>query len=515
LENRGRFPAATAAENCARECERFANSRVWIFAVTALGVITLLAASASFRGAIPLDARTHQDLTNIGVHFELSRHAILLGPFCAIFEMIAGAPDYRLTAGATLFWLFFLISAARFWRSGGEGPSAWRQLLASCGAALAVCLAIALYLGFAVLVPLPSWSLVVADRTWLIADLHSHTSQSHDGIASCEENLAYHRERGYTVVAITEHFSPMGRLFDQCNGGSDSRHPQIVPGVELSAVGPFGGRRFLLALGVSPGLALPYELLYQSAEVGHFIASIHEAGGAVLALAYRLGPRDVEPFADAGIDGVEIANFGHPYLSGELKNALLEAQLSRHLALVADSDWHGWSGFARTWTLIKPADAPGLNSAYTEVIRALRARDSDRVIPVVLHPMGAQSLSAAVVSPINESIRYFRELSPPRLLSWWVWTLAVTWLGATLASFGYRPVSCLGGAVLMVLAVGMLIRGGQLIASSLSAASSPFQWKVGTLSCGLGLISLLLASAWLMPALRMLRSRIALRTRPG
>src|SRR5262249_24803601 len=203
---------------------------------------------------------------------------------------------------------------------------------------------------------------VARDRTIIVADLHSHTVASHDGIASRDENLAYHRARGYDVVAITEHFSGVWRStpFPSAN---ERERPETISGVEVG-VSSFGiNRGFLLVLGIRPDVDLPYGLLNQDEgrlledRVKQFISAAHGVHAAVLALSYRLSPEDIERFSEAGIDGFEVANFGHPNMPEAVRIALLKVQKAHRIALVASTDWHGWGGFGRTWTLFKAVDA--------------------------------------------------------------------------------------------------------------------------------------------------------------
>ena len=66
-----------------------------------------------------------------------------------------------------------------------------------------------------------------------VIDLHAHTTFS-DGTFTPEELVALARERGLSVLAVTDHDSTEGlaRVFTAAAGGS----PEIVPGVEFSAV---------------------------------------------------------------------------------------------------------------------------------------------------------------------------------------------------------------------------------------------------------------------------------------
>jgi 3',5'-nucleoside bisphosphate phosphatase len=66
-----------------------------------------------------------------------------------------------------------------------------------------------------------------------VIDLHTHTTFS-DGTFSPEELVALARERGLTVLAVTDHDSTegIGRALDAAKDGG----PEIVPGVEFSTV---------------------------------------------------------------------------------------------------------------------------------------------------------------------------------------------------------------------------------------------------------------------------------------
>jgi predicted metal-dependent phosphoesterase TrpH len=66
-----------------------------------------------------------------------------------------------------------------------------------------------------------------------VIDLHTHTTFS-DGTFTPEELVALARERGLTVLAVTDHDSTegLGRAFVAADGAG----PEIVPGVEFSTV---------------------------------------------------------------------------------------------------------------------------------------------------------------------------------------------------------------------------------------------------------------------------------------
>jgi len=461
-------------------------------------LITLLAASASFKGIYPIDARTNKYLTNLDAVFELSFLGTAIEPFSAIAYVIIGAPDYRIAMTSTACWLFIIIAIALFWKGGEIEKPVRIRMCTAFGGAIAGTLLFALYMSFAIMFPLPSWSLIKSDHTTIVSDLHSHTFISGDGLTSLEGNLGYHRALGYDVVAITDHFSQVWRT-TLSNYSPDAKQPlEIIPGVEIS-VPNFGKEKiFLLVLGIRPEVALPLPLLDYAAgnllddqAVKQFIEFVHNAHGAVLASCYQLHAPDIKRLAQAGVDGFELANFGHPNVTEDVRSALLEAQRTHKIALVANSDWHGWGNFAKTWTLIKTANVAGRRPE--QVIDALRGRDPDRIVPVVSQVMGDPSPLRSAFAPFVEIVRYASELTPLRLLSWWSWLFGLFWLVTYLKRTGYDPGRCFVGGGLVLLGSGLIFRGLGLVIVWSSSAPFIFPLKVGIYSCGLGILSFLLA----------------------
>jgi 3',5'-nucleoside bisphosphate phosphatase len=66
-----------------------------------------------------------------------------------------------------------------------------------------------------------------------VIDLHTHTTFS-DGTFTPEELVALARERGLTVLAVTDHDSTEG--LDRAFAAAKDGRPEIVPGVEFSTV---------------------------------------------------------------------------------------------------------------------------------------------------------------------------------------------------------------------------------------------------------------------------------------
>ncbi len=472
--------------------------RLWLFAFAWLSFITALAASASFKGIFPLDVRTNQHSPEIHATLELPIAGIAIEPFSAIATIIVGSPDYRSAAVSTFAWVFTVVAACSWFLSRKTFETLRARTLRCFGLACFATLGLAMYMCAAILAPLPSWSLEPTDDATIVADLHSHTLSSHDGIASLDENLAYHRARGYHVTAITEHYSDQQVPRFYCDDGRAI--PNVICGVEVSAASRGIRRGFLLILGIRTDAALPYHLLNEDAggeladRISQFVSHAHGAGGAVVALSYLLGPQDIELLAGAGVDAFEVANFGHPNISQEVTSALLAAQQSHRIALVASTDWHGWGSFGRTWTLFKTGNSTQTGQTR-QVIEALRNRDPDRIIPVVSQVIGQPKPLNNILAPFTETIRYARELSTGRVVSWWVWTALVFAIARYLRGYGYRPARCIAAGALLVISVLLLVRGLGLIATWASEAAFVFPLQTGAYSCGLALVSFIAACA--------------------
>src|SRR6476469_10305441 len=82
-----------------------------------------------------------------------------------------------------------------------------------------------------------------------------------------------------------------------------------------------------------------------------FTAMIHAAHGVVVAVNFKLNEKDIDRLVADGVDAFEIANLGHPWISPALHAAMVKAQNLHGISLIAASDWHGWGGFFKTWTV--------------------------------------------------------------------------------------------------------------------------------------------------------------------
>lgn len=443
-----------------------------------LAFLSVAALGFNLAPQVPIDARSGEHVADAWLSFPAWGAAI--EPFTALGHMLAGAPDMRVAIVSTLIWLTVIALAV-----------AWlRRLPARRGARLVVgaMLVYLLYLCFALLVPMPDWKLQTKEPGLIVADLHSHSLYSHDGLVTPADNLAMHQARGYGVVGFTEHGNPVGAAAAASLGGHGE--PTTIPGIEVQA--PIGA--FLLAMGLKPGLPI-LTVLHDHADTLRFIHQVHDLHhGAVIALNFKLTPAKVRRLADDGVDGFEIANAGHPSLSVPLRRALLAMQRERGLVLIASSDWHGWGGFFHTWTLIRPQPAEIGATKRATVLNVLRHRDARAVIPATADVMGTPSRARAAFAPFAEALRYARELSPARLAAWWVWALALMAAAGLLRRRGIEPGRAGLAAGLAIAAAGLVLEGGSMLVAAMQAGNG-FAMRIGASGIGVGLVAAW-AAAW-------------------
>jgi len=431
----------------------------------------------------PFDARTYQPLS--GVDLAFTWQGALLEPLGAIGHALAGAPTPLAAALATAGWVL-VAGVAWGWlrRSGGRG----RTLLGMTRSALTLLLAFLGYVALFLLVPFPSWQLTTAKPETIVTDLQSHTFASHDGLVAPEKSLRTLRDRGIEVAAISEHRDPSGAFEARRISRSHPDYPAILPGVELRAM-----EGYVLGIGVDRGKALPGKLRSR-AKLGEFVQTIQEEhGGAVVALSWRLGEAGVSEMAAAGVDGLEIANLGHPALPEAARKAVLKAGQERQTRLAASSDWHGWTGTWRTWTLIRP-DEPTKDRPAATVLEVLRDPEAGEMVPVVAGYLGPPSPVRVALSPAAESVRYAAELSPKRLLGWWLWLGGAAAIAALLRRRGLSPAPVLTRSALGVIAGALVWVAAPMLVSPPAAVADPaFHKRIGGYGVVLGALVLVAA----------------------
>ncbi len=451
-----------------------------------LAVLTLLSCFP-YAPQGPFDARDYTRAA--GMRLEQHPWEALIEPLAAPFMILGGAPDFRIACFSVLIWVFLGAAAwgmfAEFRAQRGKKPFA--IVLKGIRMALVASSTLALIILLFVVARIPGWRLVVDDPNLIVADLHSHTTKSHDGLVSMLTNLEWHASCGYNVVALTEHDELFAHETQVKADSSFDRLPGFISGVEAHA-----GRAAIV-------LGLCHEIPHVQLEAGTgmsspdrtawFSGKIHEdCGGAVIVVTLkRLRTGDIARLADDGVDGFEIVNSGHPDLPLDIRQEVLDTCRSRGLVLVASTDWHGWTGMAKTWTVIRAPGASALSPSERAnlVVRKLREHDSADIIPVVAGYIGEPSLVRAIFSPIAESLRYAMELSADRVISWWIWVWAVFVLWAFLHRIGARPGSILLASLVGATGLGLIFAALSLIRQGTESVTS-FPLRIGLITVAIG-----------------------------
>ncbi|MDQ6994635.1 MAG: hypothetical protein Q9M18_03470, partial [Mariprofundaceae bacterium] len=336
----------------------------------------------------PLNASN--DLAVKDITLQFSWWGSVLEPLSAPIHILATFPDIRI--GMLSFFVWGLICLCVyllyfFWKHHNIKEYLWISAKIIGGSLF--------YFIFILLVPLPNWILEKPNSTYIVSDLHSHTLLSHDGVVTLSDNLNIHQQRGYDIVALTNHASLQQNIFAYPKKNTLS----IINGLEIPVY--YGGHFYLSVLGMEKGTPLPNGLAWYEGNktplppaslpdhlwsVKKLIRVIHKHGGVVAVVALYLDVKEVQNLAQIGVDAFEIVNFGHHSLHQDVRQAMLQAQKERGIALIASNDWHGWTGVLNTWTLIQADPLLKDESLEVQVMDALK-HHGQKVIPLTAYPI--------------------------------------------------------------------------------------------------------------------------------
>jgi len=183
------------------------------------------------------------------------------------------------------------------------------------------------------------------DGKWYKANLHCHTTLS-DGEVSARERVDQYREKGYSVLAITDH-----HVTNDVSGFSDESF-LTISGIEFHPKCPDGNDYHFVGLDVPFGLTIP-----EGTDAGAQIRMIKDAGGEyIVAHPYWCGHtlKHLLPVVDGAI-AVEVFNAtcttcGKGYSSVHWDNLLA---LGVKLPAVAVDDVHAGRDIFMGYTMIK------------------------------------------------------------------------------------------------------------------------------------------------------------------
>ncbi len=169
----------------------FKKHRRLIFFILLLFILFLIPTSR----LKPLDGVTGLPLEEYRI--KIPPPAYILEPFVGISQYFWRFTNFRFQAFSWLAWIVIFYLLFNLKRRV--------NLLKGLRGLFKVIISFILVCFFIILVPLPKYSLQPESSEEILVDLHSHTTYSHEGIATPEENIRWHLAHGFDAWAITDH----------------------------------------------------------------------------------------------------------------------------------------------------------------------------------------------------------------------------------------------------------------------------------------------------------------------
>jgi predicted metal-dependent phosphoesterase TrpH len=325
---------------------------------------------------------------------------------------------------------------------GRRRDRALRELAVAAGAL------VALFIVYAAMIlaprPMAALAFSPADSDQVAIDFHSHTSASHDGRPgfTAERNRAWHRDAGFNVAYVTDHFT-----FDGAEAGGRANPARADGGtVLLSGIECLEGGEHVNVLGVTSADYGMFHGRYLAADAVD--AAVRAGRSAPLVLQTIPGPLDRVPRPGMSrlvpVNAIELSDGAPRGLSSSDRDhaRILRLADSLNLTLVAGSDNHGWGRTAAGWSVIRiagwrrltPSD---LERRIEDVIRTgapHAGRVVERTRPIWAGRPDAHGV-AAWVGVAGDTVSFLAQFSWqmvatrswPERISWlvWIWVVAV------------------------------------------------------------------------------------------
>lgn len=428
------------------------NNFFWEHKFLFLGLLILIAACLSPCNKYSLyNASTNEKIvsnTQINpYHINLPVSGYLTEPVTGPSRYFAGFYDYKKQLLSWLFWLVLLtiIFSVKKCRTRLQACLSKPKglpynipipflilrniLLAICG--------FVVFVLYTVFVPLPTNQLKTSNPDYLVVDPHSHTHNSWDGLPTIKENIAWHQNKGFDVLFITEH----DKLLPENELNNDTKNI-VFPGIEINREGTH-----YLMLGTTD-----WNKIKNIAETSEMMTAVHDQGGIVIVAEYWHDKAEkIEHLVNYGVDGFEIVNGGFPYITEFYRKTILDTCKKYGLTLWASSDWHGWTNFTNYWNIIY---IPGWRTLSTDAktrlfMSTLNQQNSDIVTPIIYKQKQLKSFLRVLFEPFFDVYYYFSGLNWLQTLSWILWFCGIYFLykSENLVLFR-RTIFCVSGLAL-------------------------------------------------------------------
>jgi hypothetical protein len=273
------------------------------------------------------------------------------------------------------------------------------------------------------LAPLPKYSLQPESSKEILVDLHSHTTYSHEGIATPEENIRWHLAHGFDAWAITDHPRTLEGV-KRAKEIAREKYPQaiIIAGQEVKCYTKKQGQNFLL-LGIDEVID---ERKYgrEIAKIANLIHGKYK-GTIIVPHWWRKKSHTLKKLANSGADGFEIHTARALNPKESIRKAIKDICQKNNLVTLGSSNWHGWGSVSHIWTSVHIEDWPNLNNKEKEeaILSALRTRRAEIFKVIVYDRVEPQNRIRYLFEPFMGTFYYFSSLNSLQLLSWIIWSI--------------------------------------------------------------------------------------------
>lgn len=304
--------------------------KVYLFVLLILVSVT---ANVLFYSPDLIDITTGEKLLGINMQWPVWR--LFIEPFYALsyYVVTMESGSYLLAGLSWLFWI--VLSVLLFAKSRKESV---KNTLIYCFFSIfffisMVCVVIALPVIGAKITNVEGYKVI---------DIHSHTIESRDSIATIMSSIAFHNLHGFTDFFITDHDNTKSYSNIPADIGTD----HIFPGLQVKT-----------SEGQTLLLLSQYRIRYEDfrdRDTQDLIEFAHSKNMlVVMPNWWKYGTPELEQLVSWGIDGFEIYNCRYLDTPQEDLQRIIDICNANNLMMFGSTDWHGLGYMTNVWTLVK------------------------------------------------------------------------------------------------------------------------------------------------------------------
>lgn len=399
-------------------------------------ILTLLVVAGAVASVTPLSVTGSYPESGVRLHHSIAYLA--MSPVARVLdELSLLEKNQHIAVGVSVLCLTVLAGVIGGARGRASLFTRARRTLTPIVGGLAALLST---YAFGALVPRPMSALVVADRSAVVVDFHSHTSASHDGRwnFSAEDNRDWHSGAGFHAAYVTDHqtmrawselaavgalappTAPDARASVLFDGSAVPARATLLPGVETHLPGVHIN---ILGVGAEHSALLP-----PGGEVDTMaLLQLPRGGTSPLVLATLPFDTALIAVQSRFLDAIELTDASPRGLAfSRLHRArLLALADSLEVPLVASSNNHGWGRTAASWTLVRLPGWPQLAPLALDTALRVTLRSDRGAVSVVERTRlsGADNLASVSLTLPMLAVHVVRILGPAERVVWllWIW----------------------------------------------------------------------------------------------